>query len=118
METRVQDFRDKLAEWRSNVLFKGLPNDTREGSFTEVLKKAREVHYPQFIQRLEELKTQPLTNSDYDKVLATLGPANTWTLSLLDDVRGILYSDLFQFPYTINTALIEQFKKENIPLLE
>ena len=118
METRVQDFRDKLAEWRSNVLFKGLPNETREGSFTEVLKKAREVHYPQFIQRLEELKTQPLTNSDYDKVLATLSPANTWTLSLLDDVRGILYSDLFQFPYTINTSLIEQFKKENIPLLE
>ena len=118
METRVQDFRDKLAEWRSNVLFKGLPNDTREGSFTEVLKKAREVYYPQFIQRLEELKTQPLTKSDYDTVLATLGPADTWSLSMLDDVRGILYSDLFQFPYTINTALIEQFKKENIPLLE
>lgn len=118
METRVQDFRDKLAEWRSNVLFKGLPNDTREGSFTEVLKKAREVYYPQFIQRLEELKTEPLTNSDYDTVLATLGPSTTWSLTLLDDVRGILYSDLFQFPYTINTALIEQFKKENIPLLE
>ena len=118
METRVQDFRDKLAEWRSRVLFKGLPNDTREGSFTEVLKKAREVYYPQFIQRLEELKTQPLTKSDYDTVLVTLGPATTWSLSMLDDVRGILYCDLFQFPYTINTALIEQFKKENIPLLE
>lgn len=118
MEARVQDFRDKLAEWRSRVLFKDLPNETREGSFQEVLKKAREVYYPQFIQRLEELKTQPLTNSDYDTVLATLGPATTWNLSLLDDVRGVLYSDLFQFPYTINTSLIEQFKQENIPLLE
>jgi hypothetical protein len=118
MENRVQNFRDTLAEWRSRVLFKGLPNETNEGSFTEVLKKAREVYYPQFIQRLEELKTQPLEDSEYDTVLATLGPATTWSLSLLDDVRSILYSDLFQFPYTINTALIEQFKKENIPLLE
>ena len=118
METRVQDFRDKLAEWRSRVLFKDLPNETREGSFTEVLKKAREVYYPEFILRLEELKTQPLRNSDYDTVFATLGPGDTWSLSMLDDVRGSLYSDLFQFPYTINTALIEQFKKENIPLLE
>jgi len=118
MDDRVQNFRDKLAEWRSLVLFKGLPNETREGSFTEVLKKAREVYYPQFIKRLEELKTQPLEDSDYDTVLATLGPAAKWDLSLLDDVRGVLYSDLFQFPYTINTALIEQFKKENIPLLE
>jgi len=118
MDDRVQNFRDKLAEWRSRVLFKGLPNETHEGSFTEVLKKARQVYYPQFIKRLEELKTQPLEDSDYDTVLATLGPAAKWDLSLLDDVRGVLYSDLFQFPYTINTALIEQFKKENIPLLE
>ena len=64
MEERVEQFRDKLAEWRNTVLFKNLPNETRESAFT--------------------------------------------------DVRTILYSDLFEFPYTINTALIKQFKDENI----
>lgn len=118
MDDRVQQFRDKLAEWRNTALFKNLPNETSEGSFQEGLKRAREEYYPKFIERLEELKTQPLTNSDYDTVLAELGPATTWSLNLLDDVRSVLYSDLFQFPYTINTALIEQFKKENIPPLE
>lgn len=118
MDDRVQQFRDKLAEWRNTTLFKNLPNETSEGSFQEGLKRAREEYYPKFIERLEELKTQPLTNSDYDTVLAALGPATNWSLSLLDDARGVLYSDLFQFPYTINTALIEQFKQENIPLLE
>jgi hypothetical protein len=118
MEERVQNFRDKLAEWRNTALFKNLPNETREGSFQEGLKRAREEYYPKFIERLEELKTQTPTNSEIDTVLIALGPAPTWSLSMLDDVRGVLYSDLFQFPYTINTALIEQFKKENIPLLE
>jgi hypothetical protein len=118
MEDRVEKFRDQLAEWRNRVLFKNLPNETREGSFQEGLRRAREEYYPAFIERLEELKKQPPTNSEIDIILVALGPATTWTLSMLDDVRGILYSDLFQFPYTINTALIEQFKKENIPLLE
>jgi len=118
MEDRVQKFRDELADWRSRLLFKNLPNETHEGPFQEGLKKAREDYYPKFIERLEELKTQLPTESDIDTVFATLGPATTWTLDMLDQVRSILYSDLFEFPYTINTALIEQFKKENIPLLE
>ena len=118
MDDRVQQFRDKLAEWRNSVLFKNLPNERREDAFQEGLKRAREEYYPKFIERLEELKTATPTNSEYDIVLAALGPATTWTLSMLDDARGVLYSDLFQFPYTINTALIEQFKKENIPLLQ
>jgi hypothetical protein len=118
MEDRVQKFRDQLAEWRSRVLFQNLPNETREGSFQEGLKKSREDYYPKFIERLEELKTEAPTNSEIDTVFSALGPGTSWTLNMLDDVRSILYSDLFEFPYTINTALIEQFKKENIPLLQ
>lgn len=118
MEERVQQFRDKLAEWRKTALFKNLPNETSEDSFQEGLRRARKEYYPKFIERLEELKTVPPTNSEYDIVLAALGPATTWTLNMLGNARSILYSDLFQFPYTINTELIERFKKENIPLLQ
>jgi hypothetical protein len=115
MEERVEQFRDKLAEWRNTVLFKNLPNETHESAFTDGLTAAREVYYPQFIERLGEIiKDKNLTDSDIDTIYKTLGLIDTWTNKMLDQVRTILYSDLFEFPYTINTALIQQFKDEKI----
>ena len=118
-QQQIDTFREKLAEWRTKVLFKNLSNETHESAFKEALRTAREVYYPQFIQRIEELKTEPLTNSEIDTLLAILGKRTTWDLVFLDKVRTILHSDLVEFPYTINTALIQQFKEEeNFPPLE
>lgn len=118
-------FRKAINEWKRNTLFKRLNDETDPGStdrrikeahdlFLQIMAKIREVE-----QRLRTEGGQQGGDQELASILEKLGPEDTWDQPFLDKVRSSLLTDLWEYPLTFNTKLIDQFKDTpNYPIFE
>ncbi len=122
-EQFIQQFREALNNWKRETLFAGLSEETDSNSTDRRIAEAHELYYI----LLDKLREQELINKNrvqkgggeetINQLLSKLGPRENWSEALIDRVRHIIMTDLYEYPLTFNTTLIEQFKKEpNFPL--
>ena len=124
-ERTIQRFREALNQWKRSTMFEGLSEETDSNSTDRRIAEAHSMYY-MILNRLkdQEIKNQQVRfqrgggiEVDVEKLLLLLGPPDNWTESLIDRVRHVIMTDLYEYPLTFNTTLIEQFKKEpNFPV--
>lgn len=123
-ERMIQRFREALNTWKRDRLFAGLSEETDSNSTERRIQEAHRMYY-MILKRLkdQEIKNEQLKGQrgggedDIEILLRLLGPPDTWSESLMDRVRHIVMTDLYEYPLTFNTTLIEQFKQEpNFPV--
>jgi hypothetical protein len=117
-DAKLEAFRKKLNEWKKEHLVSGLENEKNDQAINDRVEKARE-----FMKEINQHLTFNEVSSgggeqDVADLLDTLGSKDTWTESFLDKIHSILLSDLYEYPLTVNTSLIDQFQKENLPSFE
>lgn len=123
-DKKVFEFRKAINEWKRTTLFPKLNNETDPGSTDRRINEAHGL-FSELMQKLGEAekKNQTPIQSGGDQtiasILSTLGSEETWDQSLLDRVRSALLTDLWEYPLTFNTRLIDQFKETpNYPIFE
>lgn len=125
-DPRIQSFRKALNEWKRRTFFEKLVKETDSESINRRIEEAHRL-YRNLMTILDEAeqKNRQLTQiggaskQEIQEILNTLGPQETWTESMLDSVRSILITDLFEYPLTFNSTLIDQFKATpNFPIFE
>jgi hypothetical protein len=118
-DTKIEAFRKELNQWKRDHLVNGLENEKDDQAIDSRVEKAREF-MKQVNQHLtfEDVPTEGGGEQEVKNLLDTLGSKDTWTESLLDKIHSILLSDLYEYPLTVNTNLIDQFQKENLPAFE
>lgn len=123
-DKKVFEFRKAINEWKRTTLFPKLNNETDPGSTDRRINEAHGL-FSELMQKLGEAEKNNQTpiQSGGDQpivsILSTLGPEETWDQSLLDRVRSALLTDLWEYPLTFNTRLIDQFKETpNYPIFE
>lgn len=124
-DPRLQAFRNELNKWKKDTFFVKLVN---EGDDESINRRIQEAHtmYETLMNKLHEMeqKIKPQNqqvggDSTIQNILAALGPENTWTESLLDGARSALITDLFEYPLTFKSDLIDEFKKRrNFPTFD
>ena len=124
-ERIIQRFREGLNQWKRTTMFAGLSEETDTNSTDRRITEAHMMYYA-LLNRLkeQEIKNKQIreqkgggNEADVEKLLFLLGPPENWTESLMDRVRHIIMTDLYEYPLTFNTTLIEQFKQEpNFPV--
>lgn len=117
-DAKLRAFRKQLNEWKKENLVNGLENEKDDEAIDRRINKARE-----FMKQINKHLTfdEVLSGDgeeDIESLLNTLGSKDTWTESLLDKIHSILLSDLYEYPLTLNTELIDQFETENLPSFE
>jgi ABC-type histidine transport system ATPase subunit len=123
-DKKVFEFRKAINEWKRTTLFPKLNDEVDTGStdrrideahdlFTELMRKVGEA------EKNHQTPVQSGGDQTIPSILATLGSEDTWDQSLLDRVRSSLLTDLWEYPLTFNTRLIDQFKETpNYPIFE
>ena len=116
-DPRIQAFRKELNKWKKEQFFSKLVNEVDSESIDRRIEEAHDM-FKKLMKRVQEMEHQIKLRGQMggdvqlNIILETLGPENTWTESLLDQVRSILITDLFEYPLTFNSALIDQFKEQ------
>jgi hypothetical protein len=120
-DPRVQAFRKELNKWKKEHFFKKLVEEGNSESENRRIDEAHEMFHTlmnrvQAMERQIKAKQRGGGDSEVELILETLGPEERWTESLLDSVRSILITDLYEYPLTFNATLIDQFKEQpNFP---
>lgn len=127
METdkKVYEFRKAINEWKRKTLFPKLNDETDPGSTNRRIEEAHSM-FTALMQKIGEAEKNHQTpvqtgggNQDTEIILSTLGSEETWDQPFLDRIRSILLTDLWEYPLTFNTRLIDQFKEiPNYPIFE
>ena len=120
-DPRVQAFRKELNKWKKENFFQKLVEEANSESENRRIEEAHEM-FQKLMSRVQEMERQLKAkqkgggDNDVDTILGTLGSEERWTESLLDSVRSILITDLYEYPLTFNATLIDQFKEQpNFP---
>ncbi len=120
-DPRVQAFRKELNKWKKEHFFQKLVEEANSESENRRIEEAHEM-FQKLMSRVHEMERQLKAkqkgggDNDVDTILGTLGSEDRWTESLLDSVRSILITDLYEYPLTFNATLIDQFKEQpNFP---
>jgi hypothetical protein len=123
-DKKVFEFRKAINEWKRATLFPKLNNETDPGSTDRRINEAHGL-FSELMQKLGEAEKNNQTpiqsggDQTVSSILSTLGSEETWDQSLLDRVRSALLTDLWEYPLTFNTRLIDQFKETpNYPIFE
>jgi hypothetical protein len=114
----VKKFRNGLTEWKRTVLFQGLNNEGDE----ESIERRKEEAHTLFFQIMDYINsTDPQMSKEIELFVLVLGDKTQWSESLLDKIRDIVFTDLYEYPFTFNEVLIDQFKEqedEDFPTFE
>jgi hypothetical protein len=117
-EDSIKQFRNGLTEWKRTVLFQGLNNEGDEESIQRRMEEAHTL----FFQLMDYINSETLeVPPEIESYVRPLGEKHQWSESLLDHVRDILFTDLYEYPFTFNEVLIDQFKEqeeEDFPTFE
>ena len=123
-DKKVFEFRKAINEWKRTTLFPKLNDETDPGSTDRRIQEAHAL-FTELIGKLGEAEKNHQTpnqsggGQNVQTILATLGSEDSWDQSLLDRVRSALLTDLWEYPLTFNTRLIDQFKETpNYPIFE
>ena len=123
-EEKLFAFRKAINEWKRNTLFQRLNDETDPDSTDRRIKEAHEL-FLQIMAKIREAEkclgftSQEGGSTDLSFILEKLGPEDTWDQAFLDKVRSSLLTDLWEYPLTFNTKLIDQFKDTpNYPTFE
>jgi hypothetical protein len=117
-EDSVKKFRTGITEWKRTTLFEGLNNEADEESIPRRLEEAHTLFF-QVMDYINSVEVEP--SKEIEAFVHPLGEKSTWSESLLDQVRDILFTDLYEYPFTFNEVLIDQFKNdedEDFPTFE
>jgi hypothetical protein len=98
-----------LTEWKRTILFAGLNNEGDEESIQRRLEEAHTLFF-QLMDYINSTETQ--IPKEIESLVVPLGDKLQWSESLLDKVRDIVFTDLYEYPFTFNESLIDQFKNE------
>jgi hypothetical protein len=117
-EDLVKKFRNGITTWKKTVLFTGLNNEGDDESINRRLEEAHTL----FFQLMDYINsTEQQAPQEIESLVRPLGEKSNWSESLLDQVRDIVFTDLYEYPFTFNESLIEQFKTdedEDFPTFE
>lgn len=117
-EDLVKKFRNGITDWKKKVLFAGLNNEGDEESIQRRLEEAHTL----FFQIMDYINsTDPTPAAEIESFVRPLGDKSNWSESLLDQLRDIVFTDLYEYPFTFNESLIDQFKNdedEDFPTFE
>ena len=118
-DSRIEQFRKLLNEWKRNTLFPGLNNEGDEESIQRRVEEAQVMFFT-LMNLVNEKGKEKNDDKDVNALLEPLGEPSTWSESLLDNVRHILFTDLYEYPLTFNVVLINQFKEgeEDFPIFQ
>lgn len=126
-DPRALAFRKELNKWKKDTFFTKLVNESNDKSIDRRIDEAHSMFHT-LIDKIREMEqvvenraalAQKGGNKEVSTLLNILGPEDTWTEPLLDQVRSILITDLYEYPLTFNSALIDQFKEQpNFPKYE
>ena len=122
-DPRIQAFRKALNEWKRQTFFTKLVEETDTESINRRIEEAHSM-FAKLMEKLHSMEqkihtTQQGGENKIQQILETLGTESTWTEALLDRARSALITDLYEYPLTFNSSLIDQFKGEpNFPLFE
>lgn len=105
----VKQFRNGITEWKRTVLFQGLNNEGDEESIQRRLDEAHTLFF-QLMDYINSTEGQPA--KEIESFVHPLGEKQQWSESLLDQLRDILFTDLYEYPLTFNEVLIDQFKDQ------
>lgn len=110
-DSKILNFRKAVNEWKRNTLFPGLNN---EGDDESIQRRVREAQVMFFtvMSIVNDGNTENSEDTEVNTILEPLGKSSTWSESLLDNVRHILFTDLYEYPLTFNVILIDQFKNQ------
>ena len=108
-EVRLKQFRNGLTEWKRTVLFDHLNNEADEESIQRRLTEAHTLFF-QLMEYINSLEESP--GKEIESFVRVLGEKKDWSESLLDQLRDIIFTDLYEYPFTFNEVLIDQFKTE------
>jgi hypothetical protein len=56
--------------------------------------------------------TDPQVPEEIQQFVGVLGAKQDWSESLLDQIRDVVFTDLYEYPFTFNEVLIDQFKNQ------
>jgi hypothetical protein len=117
-EDLIKRFRNGITDWKKTVLFDGLNNEGDDESIQRRLNEAHTLFF-QIMDYLNSTDTEPA--KEIESFVRPLGDKTQWSESLLDQVRDILFTDLYEYPFTFNEVLIDQFtnqEDEDFPSFE
>lgn len=121
----VFEFRKAINEWKRTNLFPKLNNETDAESIDRRIEEAHTLFRTLMTKigikerALSQEKGVTSGGGDEERILEKLGPEESWDQSLLNRVRSSLLTDLWEYPMTFNTTLINQFKDStNYPIFE
>lgn len=123
MDPRIVQFRTAINEWKRSTFFPQLVEENDSESIDRRIQQAHAMYYVlvDAIQKLEvdeedqTEKTNPLQEGgqqEVEAIVSKLNPMDTLTESDYSKIRSILFTDLYEYPLTFNTSLIDQFKQE------
>lgn len=118
-DSKIQKFRRILNEWKRDTLFPGLNNEGDKESIERRVQEAQILFFT--LMNIMNEKQVEKDDPEVKKILEPLGEPNTWSESLLDNVRHILFTDLYEYPLTFNVILIDQFtnqEDEDFPIFQ
>ena len=117
-DDQIKKFRNGITEWKKTVLFAGLNN---EGDDESIQRRLDEAH-TLFFQLMDYINsTEGAPSKEIESFVRPLGEKSEWSESLLDKVRDIVFTDLYEYPFTFNEVLIDQFtnqEDEDFPTFE
>ena len=117
-EDSIQKFRNGITQWKRTVLFQGLNDEADEESIPRRLEEAHTLFFQLMDYINSETEAAP---PEIESFVRPLGDKREWSESVLDHVRDILFTDLYEYPFTFNEVLIDQFKEqeeEDFPTFE
>lgn len=117
---KINNFRKAINDWKRETLFKGLNNEGDKDSIQRRINEAQTLFF-NLMKLINDRDTTKQNDNDINTILATLGDSSTWSESLIYNLRHIIFTDLYEYPLTFNTVLIDQFKnqeEEDFPVFQ
>ena len=116
-DSKIQAFRVALNELKSKRFFQKLVEETDANSIQRRIIEANQIY--QDILKYLSTSNKDILSADLRVLIDPLGDPANWPPGVETRIKGILFSDLIEYPLTFNSKLIGQFKEEpNYPTFE
>ncbi len=116
-EQRIQNLRKRINEWKLKTMLPELSNRKNNGAVYEKSKLSKQLSF--------DLGTRIIGNQGDERftevsvyLLGPLGNPETWSHDFTTKVQNAITTDLYEYPMTFNTDLINTFKHRNLPMFE
>jgi hypothetical protein len=116
-EQQIENLRKRINEWKLKTMLPELSNRKNNAALYEKSKLAKQLSF--------DLGTRIIGNQGDNRfteeavfLLGPLGNPDKWTHYFTTKVQNAITTDLYEYPMTFNTDLINTFKHRNLPMFE